>query len=440
MSDTQFIVDCGMHQGEGADELNRAPFPFDPRGLSFALLTHAHIDHSGLTPKLVKEGFTGRIMTTAATADLLEIMLQDSAQLQEKDAEWLTRKSFRAGADITYTPLYTQDDVKALLPLIERKPYSRYEHLLKNLSYRFVDAGHILGSGTLVLSFQDGPSPRKIVFSGDIGRKGNPIIRDPESVEEADYVVVESTYGNRLHKGLKESIDELVEAIRVTFKRGGNVLIPAFAVGRTQDLLYVLNRAVREGRLRELEVYVDSPLAGEATKVYLAHPEVFDEEALEMFRQEKSDGLRLHFTESVEESQKINRRRSGAVIIAGSGMCEGGRIRHHLKHNLWRPECCVVFVGFQAKGTLGRRIVDGARMVHVLGEDIAVRAKVSTIGGFSAHADQRELIEWLRAFTNHPRVFIVHGEEESALAFEETVKSELGFSTTIPRLGESFEI
>jgi metallo-beta-lactamase family protein len=259
-------------------------------------------------------------------------------------------------------------------------------------------------------------------------------------VETADYVVVESTYGNRLHKGMKESVDELAEAIRTTIKRGGNVLIPSFAVGRTQDLLYTLNRLVREGRLPELSVYVDSPLAEEATKIYLAHPECFDEDALRMLRDRTVDHIRLQFTRSVEESQQINKVRSGAVIIAGSGMCDGGRIRHHFKHNLWRPECSIVFVGFQVRGTLGRQIVDGAKVVHFLGEEVAVRAKVYTIGGFSAHADKKELLQWLGAFSNSPEVFIVHGEEETALSFEKSVREELKLTTHVPRKGELFTI
>ncbi len=428
-----------MHQGEGADEMNRAPFAFSPGTIDCLLLTHAHLDHSGLIPKLAREGFKGRIITTSATADLLEIMLYDSAHIQEKDAEWLTKKSFRAGKDVTFTPLYTAQDVKALAPLFERTEYNRRELLGKGAKFRFLDAGHILGSGTLEIWYQDSPVEKKIVFSGDIGKKDNPIINNPQTVETAEYVAIESTYGNRLHKTMKESIDELTEAVKVTFKRGGNVLIPSFAVGRTQDLLYILNKLVKDGRLHQLHVYVDSPLAEDATRVYLSHPEDFDQETLKMF-QRRDDGMKLHFTHSVEESQKINRIRSGAIIIAGSGMCEGGRIQHHFKHNLWRPECGVVFVGYQAKGTLGRQIVEGARTIHALGEEIAVRARVYTIGGFSAHADQKELLEWLGAFSSSPEVFIVHGEEEVSLAFEETVKDTLNFVTHVPQKGQEFEI
>ncbi|MBI5205376.1 MAG: MBL fold metallo-hydrolase, partial [Nitrospirae bacterium] len=318
--------------------------------------------------------------------------------------------------------------------------YGNIERLGKGIKYRFIDAGHILGSSTLEIWYQDSPVEKRIVFSGDIGKKGNPIINDPQDVEAADYVVIESTYGNRLHKGTEESIGEFTEAIKVTFKRGGNVLIPAFAVGRTQDILYTLNKLVREKRLSPFNVYVDSPLAEEATKIYLAHPECFDEEAMKMFQTQKSAAIRLHFTTSVEESQRINRIKSGAVIIAGSGMCEGGRIRHHFKHNLWRSECSMVFTGFQARGTLGRRIIEGAKTVHVLGEDIAVKAEIYTIGGFSAHADQEGLLEWLRAFKNKPSVIIVHGEEDVSREFEEKVRENFGFSARVPERGEEIEV
>lgn len=440
INDMQILIDCGMYQGEDSDKVNRAPFQFNPEHIAYLFLTHAHIDHSGLIPKLVKDGFQGKIITTSATADLAEIMLYDSAHIQEKDAEWLTKKSLRAGKDITFTPLYNVEDVKAAIPFFEKKLYGKIEHLGSGIKYRFIDAGHILGSGTLEIWYQDSPVEKKIVFSGDIGKKGNPIINDPQQIDMADYVVIESTYGNRLHKSMEESIDELVGAIKMTFKRGGNVLIPAFAVGRTQDILYTLNTLAKEKRLNNLHVYVDSPLAEAATKIYLAHPECYDEDAMKMLQSKAGNALKLHFAHSMEESQKINKILSGAVIIAGSGMCDGGRIRHHFKHNLWRSECSVIFMGFQAKGTLGRRIVDGANTVHVLGEDIAVKANIYTIGGFSAHADQKELLDWLSAFSNKPEVFIVHGEESVSLKFEAVVKDRFNFITHLPKKGEEFEI
>ncbi|MBP1747826.1 MAG: hypothetical protein H6Q52_365, partial [Deltaproteobacteria bacterium] len=388
---TEMIVDCGMNQGRNSDFLNQQPFRFEPGKLSTLLLTHAHLDHSGLIPKLIAEGFAGRIITTSATAELAEIILLDSAHIQEKDAEWHTKKALRAGKDETFEPLYTLEDVKGCLPFFDHNGYDTVHELPGGVKFRFIDAGHILGSATLELWFRDNGKEKKIVFSGDIGKTGNPIIRDPQHVTEADYVVVESTYGNRFHKDLEASIDELERVVKETFKRGGNVLVPSFAVGRTQDVLYILNRLVKEGRLKDLDVYVDSPLADKATKIYMSHPEFFDGEALNAFMFRSSAGLKIHFTTTIEESQKINRVKSGAIIIAGSGMCEGGRIRHHFKHNIWRSECSIVFTGFQVPGTLGRLIVDGARRAYILGEEMAIRAKVHTIGGFSAHADQGEL-------------------------------------------------
>jgi len=438
--DMEILVDCGMYQGKDADDTNNKPFKFDPKKIQYLLLTHAHLDHSGLIPKLVKDGFRGKVLTTPATAELIEIMLYDSAHIQEKDAEWLTKKSFRSGKDVVVEPLYTSEDVKNCIPLFVKKDYGVVENLDDSIKYRFVDAGHILGSGTLELWYKNGDTEKKIVFSGDIGKNGNPIIRDPEHVTEADFVLTESTYGNRFHKSMDDSIRELEHAVKDTFKRGGNVLIPAFAVGRTQDVLYILNQLVREGKLSNLDVYVDSPLADKATKIYMSHPEYFDAEALDLFKARSTAGMKLHFTTAVEESQKINRIKSGIIIIAGSGMCEGGRIRHHFKHNIWRPECSVIFTGYQVRGTLGRHIVDGAKRAHILGEEMVIRSKIYTIGGFSAHADQGELLEWLGAFTNKPKVFIVHGEEEVSLEFEKIVHSKLGLSTYIPHLGEELEI
>lgn len=436
----QFLVDCGMHQGLESDALNRQPFRFDPKSIDIVFLTHAHIDHTGLVPRLVREGFKGKIITTAATAELARVMLADSAHIQEMDARWMTKKNLRAGIEKPVEPLYSVEDAIASIPFFEKKQYGETYAIDGVIRYRFCDAGHILGSGTLELWYRDDPE-KKIIFSGDIGKKGNPIIQDPVHAAEADYVVVESTYGNRLHKGTEDSLEELAEAVRTTFKRGGNVYIPAFAVGRTQDLLYIFNKLVREGRLASpLDIYIDSPLADEATKVYFSHPELFDEDAKRLFGKKKGKAVRVHFTSSVQESMKLNQVSSGAIIMAGSGMCEGGRIRHHLKHNLWRPECSVVFVGFQARGTLGRAIVDGAKEVWILGDKVAIRSRVFTIGGFSAHADQKELLEWLGLFQNEPEVFIVHGEEASALEFEKQVKEKLGFATRVPAMGESFEI
>jgi metallo-beta-lactamase family protein len=427
-----------MYQGEDEEEINKAAFDFNPEEIDYVFVTHAHLDHSGMLPRIVKEGFKGRIITTSATKDLLEIMLYDSAHIQESDTEWLTRKALRAGKP-PVIPLYTTEDVMNVMPLIDIKKYGEIFHIGNGIKYRFLDAGHILGSGTLELWFQDSPKEKKIVFSGDIGKKGNPIIKDPLNPVEADFIVMESTYGNRLHKPLKESIDELVDAVKTTIKRGGNVYIPSFAVGRTQDLLYILNNLVREKRLYNINVYLDSPLAQEATKIYLSHPECFDEDAKKLFTtKDYNDSIKLHFVQSAQESMALNKIKSGIIVIAGSGMCEGGRIRHHLKHNLWRSECSVIFVGFQGKGTLGRKIVDGAKTVHILGEEIAVRASIYTINGFSAHADQAELIEWISFFKDSPEVFIVHGEEEVSMVFSSLVNERFGLKTYVPEKGEMF--
>lgn len=434
----KFLVECGMYQGEDAEEINKAAFDFNPEEIDYVFVTHAHLDHSGMLPRIVKEGFKGRIITTSATKDLLEIMLYDSAHIQESDTEWLTRKALRAGKP-PVIPLYTIEDVRDVMPLIDIKKYGEIFHIGNGIKYRFLDAGHILGSGTLELWFQDSLKEKKIVFSGDIGKKGNPIVKDPLNPVEADFIVMESTYGNRLHKPLKESIDELVDAVKTTLKRGGNVYIPSFAVGRTQDLLYILNNLLRKKRLYNINVYLDSPLAQEATQIYLSHPECFDEDAKKLFTtKDYNDSIKLHFVQSAQESMALNKIKSGIIVIAGSGMCEGGRIGHHLKHNLWRSECSVIFVGFQGKGTLGRKIVDGAKTVHILGEEIAVKASIYTINGFSAHADQAELIEWISFFKDSPEVFIVHGEEEVSMVFSSLVNERFGFKTYVPEKGEMF--
>ncbi|HQG50049.1 MAG TPA: MBL fold metallo-hydrolase [Syntrophorhabdaceae bacterium] len=436
----QILVDCGMYQGKNADEVNRQPFQFDPGQIDVLLLTHAHLDHSGLLPKLVADGFKGDIVATAGTAELVEIMLLDSAHIQERDAEWMTKKSFRAGKDQIYQPLYTEEDAKGVMPFVKKVNYMETLQLKSGVRYRFIDAGHILGSGSLEIWLNNGDEEKKIVFSGDIGKNDNPIINDPQHIDNANYVVVESTYGNRLHRGVEESIEEMVQAIKNTFKKGGNVLIPAFSVGRTQDILYILNRLVKQDRLPKLNVYVDSPLADKATKIYMAHPEYFDAEALTAFKFRSNEGMNLHFTTSIEESQKINRIKSGAIIIAGSGMCDGGRIQHHFKHNIWRPECSIIFTGFQVKGTLGRHIIDGAKSARILGEEMAIRAKTYTIGGFSAHADQKELLEWLGTITNRPKTFVTHGEESVSLEFEKVIQEKLGLETYVPHKGEELEI
>lgn len=435
----KILVDCGMYQGPGADEINRRKFEFEPSDIDCLFLTHSHLDHVGLVPRLVKEGFKGKIITTSAAADIVELILYDSAHIQESDTEWYNRKALRAGLELK-KPIYIRRDVDMVLPLFNRKHYGKIETLCKGLRYRFVDAGHILGSSTLEIWYKDGPGEKKMVFSGDIGKKDNPIVNDPVFVEETDYLTIESTYGNRNHKSRKDSIDELVDVIKETFKKGGNVIIPSFALGRTQDLLFILNKLVKEDRLFRINVYIDSPLAEGITRVYNAHQEYFDEEAKELFNIESRDALRIHFTRRMEDSIALNRIKREAIIIASSGMCEGGRVQHHLKHNLWRKESSIIFVGFQARGTLGRQVVDGAKIVEVLGEKIVVRAGIHTLGGFSAHADQEELLNWISKFRNSPEIFIVHGEEKVSLEFQSLIDERFKYKTHVPSRGEEFEI
>ncbi len=438
-SNVTILVECGMYQGKDADAVNRQPFPFDPARVDCLFLTHSHLDHIGLVPRLVKEGFRGSILTTSATADIAELILRDSAHIQESDTEWHNRRAVRSGLELK-EPLYLVNDVERVLPLIQRKEYNKIEQLCEGVRYRFVNAGHILGSSTLELWYAEDGKEKKISFSGDIGKKDNPIVNDPVFVDETDYLTIESTYGSRNHKSMEASIDELVNVIRTTFRKGGNVIIPSFALGRTQDLLFILNKLVKQDRLFRINVYIDSPLGERITKVYAAHPEYFDAEAKEFFTLESRDALRLHFTKNQEESMALNRIKKEAIIISSSGMCEGGRVRHHLKHNIWRRECSIVFVGYQAEGTLGRQIVDGTRVVEILGENIVVRAGIHTLGGFSAHADQRELLDWIGQFRNSPEIFIVHGEEQSSLVFQDAIQARFSYPTHVPRTGESFEI
>lgn len=422
VNDQKILIDCGLFQEDDKEYLNYEPFPFNPRKIDLMVLTHAHLDHSALTPKLVKEGLRCKILTTPATKDLLGIMLFDALKVQKNEHHHKQ-------------PLYDEENIIKTLKLIETAPYSK-EINFNGIALKLLDAGHILGSSSLEIEFNG----KKIVFSGDIGRNGYPILKDPNPPEKADYVVIESTYGNRLHKSLDESINELLQVIKDTFRLGGNVIIPAFAVGRTQDLLYVLNRAVRQGLIEPINVYLDSPLAEEATRIYLSHPEVFDEEAVGEIRSTKRTAIKLHFVKTVEESKKLNNIKSNSVIIAGSGMCQGGRVIYHLYHNIDRDECSVVFVGFQAKGTLGRKIVDGEKLIHILGRMLPVRAKIHTIGGFSAHADQSELLNWLERINSKPELFLIHGEESVIEIFKDSIEKKLGLKCHIPDRLSKYEV
>lgn len=438
----RFLVDCGMFQGgREAERRNREAFPFDPEALDFVLVTHAHIDHSGLLPRLCALGFRGPIYATPATAELLSVMLRDAAHIQEKEAEHTNyaRHKQRRGAWREMAPLYTVAQAEACLKRLRPTAYDYELKPARDLCCRFRDAGHILGSASIEVRISVAGRIRTLVFSGDLGQPGHPIVRDPAPVAQADLLLVESTYGNRLHKGMRETMDELAHAITDTLKRkGGNLIIPAFSVGRTQDLLFLLADLSRSGRLPFLDIYVDSPMATAATQITLRHRELFDSEAaatLSWFERHKGK-LRVSFVEDVAESIALNDKKGGAIIISASGMCDAGRIKYHLKYNLGRPECTILITGFQAAGALGRRLVDGARSVRIFGEEIPVRADLYTLGGLSAHADQAGLLHWLRQFRKAPEhVFAVHGEPTNAAALAAKIHADLGWQVTIPERG-----
>lgn len=444
----RFLVDCGMFQG-GREAYKRnlcAPALSPPGGMpEFVLLTHAHIDHSGLLPRLAAAGFRGPIYATPATCDLAAVLLLDSAHIQEKEAEWADRHRHgrHASRGAGPVPLYSVDQARACLKQFRPVGYDIEFVPRAGLRVRFRDAGHILGAAIVELWATEGARSAKLVFSGDLGQPGRPVLQDPTRIRDASVVVVESTYGNRLHKTMAETEEELVRAISETLlERKGNVILPAFAVGRTQEVLFVLIDLVRRNRLPPMTVYVDSPMAEAATELTFRHREVLDAETRDLIewhrRHPMSPGIR--FIHEVEESIALNGVKSGAVIIAASGMCDAGRVKHHLRHNLSRPECSVVITGFQAAGTLGRRLVDGARRVRIFREDVPVRAKIYTIGGLSAHADRDALLSWLDAFEPPPRrCFVVHGEAATAALFAEAVRMRGWPDVVVPGPGDCME-
>jgi metallo-beta-lactamase family protein len=417
----KFLVDCGMFQGGRDAQRKNRRFAFDPRQIAFVLLSHAHIDHSGLLPRLAAQGFTGPVYVTPATGELLAVMLPDSAHLQEKEAE-RPRYAKYAKYGQRATPLYTVAEAQACLALLRQAEYGVAFRPHDSVRCVFRDAGHILGSAIIEIFLREG----KMVFSGDLGQPGRPIVEDPTPIEEADVLLVESTYGDRNHKSLVQTLDEFAFALNDTLaSRRGNVVIPSFAVGRTQEILYYIAELRRQGRIPAADVYVDSPMAAAATRITLRHAKLPDLE-------------RVRFTESLEESMRINEVRAGAIIISASGMCEGGRIRHHLRYNLPRPECAIVFVGFQAAGTLGRRIVDGVKTVRIFRESYPVRAKLFTINGLSAHADRAALLGWLDKFRRPPRqTWVVHGEPLAAHSLRDEIESRLRWRASVAQLGVS---
>jgi metallo-beta-lactamase family protein len=426
----RFLVDCGMFQGgHEAWAKNLAALDFDLHRLDFVLLTHAHIDHSGLLPRLAALGYTGPIHVTATTAELLEVMLLDSAHLQEKDAEWRSRHS-DARRRHPMAPLYTVNQANACLRQLRTIAYEAEFCPHPAVTCRFHDAGHILGSAIADVRVRTTSGARRLVFSGDLGQAASGLLPAPARIDGADVLLIESTYGNRLHKTPEETQAELLAAISGTLAKG-NVIIPAFAVGRTQAVLYALAELARAGRLPPLRVFIDSPMAEKATLITRRHLELLAPRVRELdhwLRGNPSE-LQLRYTHEVEESKALNQIRSGAIIISASGMCDAGRIKHHLRWNLPRSACVVLITGFQAEGTLGRRLVDGARNVRIFNDDIPVRARLHTIGGLSAHADRDGLLSWLRGFAHAPRhTFVVHGERETAAGFASEVKNQLGWT------------
>ena len=398
----KWLVDCGMFQGgKELEERNWNVQPYHAKDLSLILLTHAHIDHSGLIPKLAKDGFQGKVICTKATLDLCEIMLQDSGHIQEMEAEWQNRKSKRSGGKEA-APLYTSEEAKRSLRYFQPVGYDEILLLTDGVKVRFQDAGHILGSAMIELWVKEESRERKLVFSGDLGDPGQPIVRDPSWVGEGDVLWLESTYGNRLHKSREETVEELLKIIQDAIRDQAKVVIPAFAVERTQDIIYTIGQLIRKGSIPTIPVYIDSPLAISATEIFKRNSDCFDQETQNiLLRGENPFEIPgIIYTQTTEESKAINEDSRPGIIISASGMCDTGRIKHHLKHHLWREASHIVFVGYQGEGTIGRRIVDGAKSVRLFGEEIAVKAHIHTLGGFSAHADQKGLLEWLSHFKN----------------------------------------
>ncbi len=438
------LVDCGMEQGP--DLYVNQELPVNAAVIDYVFVTHAHIDHSGLLPLLYNHGFRGKVFATKATCELCNIMLKDSAHIQEFEAEWKNRKARRAGLP-EVTPLYNLNDAAGVLEHFVELDYEVVTEICEGLKARFVDAGHLLGSASIELWVTEEETEKKIVFSGDIGNGGRPLIKDPEYISEADYVVMESTYGNRNHDTPPDYAALLAGVIRDTFQRGGNLVIPAFAVGRTQEMLYHIRRIKTENLLPEypdFEVYIDSPLAVEATNIFHKNvSECFSEEALALVKEGinpiRFDGLKVAVTS--DESKMINFIEKPKVIISASGMCEAGRIRHHLKHNLWRSDSTILFVGYQSEGTLGNSLLNGVKKVKLFGEEIDVKAKIVNLPGISGHADMDHLTKWIQAFANKPqRVFIVHGEEPVAVGFAEHVKAMTGFDAVAPYTGDVYDL
>ena len=439
----RILLDCGQIQGSREDEArNRDPFPVDVQSIDAVVLSHAHIDHSGRLPLLVKEGYDGPIYAQTATRELCRIMLADAAYLQEKEAIWENRKRERKGMTLVQ-PLYVRDDATRAMKQFHSIPYGQIRKILPGVRIRFMDAGHILGSAIVEVWGDEGGDTRKLVFSGDLGPNGAPILKDPAIIKDADLVVMESTYGDRNHRSQEETLEELGGIFRSASRASGNILIPAFAVGRSQNLLYYMSKYYDEWGLKGRHIFLDSPMAIRATGVYARHRAEYDKEARELWGGTELPAMlsNVHFTRTTKQSMAINNIRSGAIIMAGSGMCEGGRIRHHLKNNIWREQCQVLIVGYQARGTTGRALVEGAEKIRLWGEEIRVAATIHTVGGLSAHADQDELIAWFGGFEDAPPLYLVHGEPEAQESLQARLDQEMpGRQIHIAQRGERVSI
>lgn len=443
---THILVDCGMEQGVNVFE--NCALPVEESRIDYVFLTHAHVDHSGMLPSLYAKGFRGKIYATEATADLCSIMLRDCAHIQMQEAEWKNRKAKRNSGLEPHEPVYTMEDAEATIQRIVPCCYGTRIEVCEGIGIRFTDVGHLLGSASIEVWAQEDGICKKLVFSGDIGNINQPLLKDPQKTREADYVIMESTYGDRLHGAQRpDYVGELTRILQETFDRGGNVVIPSFAVGRTQEMLYFLRIIKEQGMVKnhaDFPVYVDSPLAVEATGIFTRNDRsCFDEEALALVNRGINPisfkGLRLSITS--DESKAINFDETPKVILSASGMCDAGRVRHHLKHNLWRPECTILFVGYQSVGTPGRALVDGAAQMKLFGETVDVRAHIMTLAGMSGHADKNGLIDWVQGFEKKPdRVFIVHGEDSVTLSFADCLHDEYGFETYAPYSGTVFDL
>ncbi|NND92992.1 MAG: MBL fold metallo-hydrolase [Granulosicoccus sp.] len=439
---SRVLFDCGLIQGNKDDELrNHDPFPFNPSELDAVVLSHAHIDHCGRLPMLLSQGFSGKVHTHAATCDLVQILLKDSANLNARDVEYRNRKRRRAGKPLL-SPLYDQKDVEDTLTRLVPMEYEVPVKVAPGVTVRLFDAGHILGSAIVEIKLVEDDEARTVVFSGDLGHRGSPILKDFTCLKKADLVLMESTYGNRLHRDWSETLEEVHGIASALSSTRGNILIPAFSVGRSQMILYTMARYFREWELDRWKIFLDSPMAIRASEVYLKHIRLYDEEAAAYYR--KNGPLlampNLKFSQTADESRAINAMESGAIVIAGSGMCTGGRIIHHLKHNLWRADAHVIIAGYQSPGTLGRQLVDGAESVKIWGEKIAVRAQIHTVGGLSAHADQQGMVDWYSHFEGRPPVLLVHGESRAMQALAARLTDELGARARAARRGKSTDL